>query len=70
MVNPSPAQTSIDRLDLSLRAYGALKRNQIQTIADLMNYTEEDLRILDAGSADEIITALQQHFGLTLPQDA
>jgi DNA-directed RNA polymerase alpha subunit len=67
--NPSLDQTSIEALDLSLRAHGALKRSQIHSIADLMNYTEEDLQILDSGSAEEIITALNKHFGLTLPQE-
>jgi len=57
---------SIDILKLSFEANGALKRSQIHTIADLLLYTEEDLRILDPRSAEEIITALQQILNLTL----
>jgi len=57
---------SIDILKLSFEAHGALKRSQIHTIADLLLYTEEDLRILDPRSAEEIITALQQTLQLTL----
>ncbi len=60
---------SIDVLNLSYEAYGALKRSQIHTIADLLLYTEEDLRILDPRSAEEIITALQQTLHLALPTD-
>lgn len=59
-------QTSIEVLQLSMRAHASLKRSQISSIADLMNYTEEDLQILDPGTADEIIQALQQILGLTL----
>ncbi len=61
--------SSIDVLNLSYEALGALKRSQIHTIADLLLYTEEDLRILDPRSAEEIITALQQTLQLTLPAD-
>lgn len=60
-------QTSIEVLQLSLRAYASLKRSQISSIADLMDYTQEDLQILDPDTADEILQALQQRLGLTLP---
>ncbi len=57
----------IEDLQLSMKALGSLKRTQIQTIGDLMNYTEEDLRILDPQTSEEVIHALQQRLGLTLP---
>lgn len=60
-------QTPIEELQLSMKALGMLKRSQINTIADLMNYTQEDLETLDRESATEIIDALQNHFDLTLP---
>jgi DNA-directed RNA polymerase alpha subunit len=67
MTHPNLAQTSIDTLQLSMKAIAALKRMQVNTIADLMEYTQEDLQILDRESALEIIQALKQHFGLMLP---
>ncbi|NJR50983.1 MAG: hypothetical protein HC780_16790 [Leptolyngbyaceae cyanobacterium CSU_1_3] len=60
-------RTPIEALQLSLQAIGSLKRTQIHTIADLMNYTQEDLEILDKPSAQEVITALQEKMGLSLP---
>ncbi|MGV0025022.1 DNA-directed RNA polymerase subunit alpha C-terminal domain-containing protein [Phormidesmis priestleyi] len=57
----------IEDLQLSIKAIGALKRTQIYTIADLMNYTQEDLKILDPQSGEEVISALQEKMGLTLP---
>ncbi len=50
-----------------MKALGSLKRSQIATIADLMNYTQEDLEILDKECSEEVITALEQKFSLTLP---
>ncbi|MCS6815458.1 MAG: hypothetical protein NZ772_18050 [Cyanobacteria bacterium] len=60
-------QASIEILQLSYEAHGALRRSQIHTIADLLLYTEEDLRILNPRSADEIIHALYERLNLTLP---
>jgi DNA-directed RNA polymerase alpha subunit len=60
-------RTPIEALHLSLQAIGSLKRTQIHTIADLMNYTQEDLEILDKPSAQEVIAALQEKMGLSLP---
>ncbi len=62
-------QMPIEDLQLSLRAYGFLKRTQIQVVADLLHYTEEDLKLLDANCAAEIIAALQEQLGVTLPTD-
>lgn len=63
-------QIQIEALELSVRAYNCLKRAQIHTIADLLRYTPEDLlEIKNFGqkSADEVMEALQNKFGLTLP---
>lgn len=67
--NDSLSQTLIDQLKLSSRTYGYLKRMQINTVADLMNYTQEDLLNLDPSCGEETIAALEQHFGLTLPEN-
>jgi DNA-directed RNA polymerase alpha subunit len=63
----SQRQTPIETLQLSLRAQGSLKRTQIFTIGDLLDYTQEDLVILDPESGPEIIAALQTKLGLDLP---
>jgi DNA-directed RNA polymerase subunit alpha len=60
-------QIPVETLGLSMKALGSLKRSQIATIADLMNYTQEDLEILDKECSEEVITALEQKFNLTLP---
>jgi DNA-directed RNA polymerase alpha subunit len=68
-MNDSLDRTPIEDLQLSMKTLGYLKRTQIQTIGDLMNYTAEDLKILDQKSGEEVIYALQQRFGLTLPEN-
>jgi DNA-directed RNA polymerase subunit alpha len=63
-------QVQIEALELSVRAYNCLKRAQIHTIADLLEYTPDDLlEIKNFGqkSADEVMDALQARFGLNLP---
>lgn len=67
MTNSELNQIPVEDLQLSMRALGSLKRTQINTIDDLMNYTQEDLEILDKDCAEEIITALKERFELTLP---
>ncbi|WP_414421685.1 DNA-directed RNA polymerase subunit alpha [Synechococcus sp. W60.1] len=76
-VPPQPAednqknQIPIEELQLSVRAYNCLKRAQINTVADLLVYTEEDLlEIKNFGqkSAEEVVQALKNRFGLTLPR--
>jgi len=65
-------QIHIEELQLSVRAYNCLKRAQINTVADLLEYTEDDLlEIKNFGqkSAEEVIDALKAHLGLTLPQE-
>ena len=59
----------IEQLNLSVRAYNCLKRAQINSVADLMDYTQEDLleiKNFGAKSAEEVIEALQNHLGITL----
>lgn len=68
-MNDALDRMPIEDLQLSMKALGSLKRTQIQTIADLMNYTQEDLKILDPQSGEEVIQALQQRLGLTLPEN-
>lgn len=66
------SQIPIEELQLSVRAYNCLKRAQINTVADLLDYSQEDLlEIKNFGqkSAEEVIDALQQRLGITLPQE-
>ncbi|MEN9231332.1 MAG: DNA-directed RNA polymerase subunit alpha [Thermostichus sp. DG02_5_bins_236] len=65
-------QIPIEELQLSVRAYNCLKRAQINTVADLLVYTEEDLlEIKNFGqkSAEEVVEALKLRLGLTLPRE-
>lgn len=68
-INPE-SQIPIEELQLSVRAYNCLKRAQINTVADLLDYSQEDLlEIKNFGqkSAEEVIEALQKRLGITLP---
>ena len=71
--NQDPSsQIPIEELQLSVRAYNCLKRAQINTVADLLEFTQEDLlEIKNFGqkSAEEVIEALQRRLGITLPQE-
>ena len=70
-VDPT-SQIPIEELQLSVRAYNCLKRAQINSVADLRDYTQEDLlEIKNFGqkSAEEVIEALQKRLGITLPQE-
>jgi DNA-directed RNA polymerase subunit alpha len=65
-------QILIEELHLSVRAYNCLKRAQIHSIADLLDYTQEDLlEIKNFGqkSAEEVIEALQKRLGINLPKE-
>lgn len=65
-------QIPIEELQLSVRAYNCLKRAQINTVADLLDYTQEDLleiKNFGAKSAEEVIEALQNRLGITLPHE-
>jgi len=66
------SQIAIEELQLSVRAYNCLKRAQINYVADLLQFTEEDLlEIKNFGqkSAEEVIDALREKLGLTLPKE-
>ena len=66
------SQIPIEELQLSVRAYNCLKRAQINTVADLLDYSQEDLlEIKNFGqkSAEEVIEALQRRLGITLPHE-
>ncbi len=68
-INPE-SQIPIEELQLSVRAYNCLKRAQINSVADLLDYSQEDLlEIKNFGqkSAEEVIEALQKRLGITLP---
>lgn len=66
------SQIPIEELNLSVRAYNCLKRAQINSVADLLDFSEEDLlEIKNFGqkSAEEVIEALQTRLGITLPRE-
>nr|YP_009392951.1 RNA polymerase a-subunit [Caloglossa intermedia]ARW61513.1 RNA polymerase a-subunit [Caloglossa intermedia] len=65
-------QISIEELQLSVRAYNCLKRAQINSIADLLDYSQEELlEIKNFGnkSAEEVIEALKKRLGIQLPKE-
>lgn len=66
------AQIPIEELQLSVRAYNCLKRAQVNSVADLLDFTQEDLlEIKNFGqkSAEEVVEALQRRLGITLPTE-
>jgi DNA-directed RNA polymerase subunit alpha len=66
------SQIPIEELQLSVRAYNCLKRAQINSVADLLDYTQEDLlEIKNFGqkSAEEVIEALHKRLGIMLPHE-
>ena len=66
------SQIPIEELQLSVRAYNCLKRAQINSVADLLDYGQEDLlEIKNFGqkSAEEVIDALKTRLGITLPEE-
>jgi len=65
-------QILIEELQLSVRAYNCLKRAQIHSVSDLLDYSQEDLlEIKNFGqkSAEEVIEALQKRLGINLPKE-
>ena len=65
-------QILIEELQLSVRAYNCLKRAQIHSISDLLNYSQEELlEIKNFGqkSAEEVIEALKNKLGIYLPKE-
>ena len=60
---------AIEELQLSVRAYNCLKRAQINTIGDLLNYSPEKLQKLKnfgKKSADEVFMKLKNKLGIVL----
>ena len=65
-------QILIEELKLSVRAYNCLKRAQIHSISDLLDYSQEELlEIKNFGqkSAEEVINALKNRLGINLPKE-
>ena len=70
--NNSINQILIEELKLSVRAYNCLKRAQIHSISDLLDYSQEELlEIKNFGqkSAEEVIDALKNRLGINLPKE-
>nr|UNJ15413.1 RNA polymerase alpha subunit [Cyanidioschyzonaceae sp. 1] len=69
--NAQLSQMLIEQLDLSVRAYNCLKRAQIHSVADLMQYTQEELLALKnfgQKSVEEVNQALEQKLHMQLPK--
>ncbi len=65
-------QVLIEELQLSVRAYNCLKRAQIHSISDLLDYSQEELlEIKNFGqkSAEEVIEALKNRLGINLAKE-
>lgn len=61
----------IDQLKLPARAYNCLKRANIHTVSDLLDFTQEDLmKIKNFGkkSVEEVLEALRVQFNIDLPK--
>jgi len=68
LLNPH-INIAIEELQLSVRAYNCLKRAQINTIGDLLNYSPEKLQELKnfgRKSADEVFNTLKNKLGIVL----
>nr|YP_007026170.1 RNA polymerase alpha subunit [Apopellia endiviifolia]AFU88880.1 RNA polymerase alpha subunit [Apopellia endiviifolia]WIA67763.1 RNA polymerase alpha subunit [Apopellia endiviifolia]WKW94972.1 RNA polymerase alpha subunit [Apopellia endiviifolia] len=62
----------IDQLELPARAYNCLKRVDVHTIADLLNYSEDDLiKIRNFGkkSVEQVLEALKKRFSINLQKN-
>ena len=60
---------AIEELQLSVRAYNCLKKAQINTVGDLLQYSPEKLQELKnfgRKSADEVFSTLKNKLGITL----
>nr|YP_009511728.1 RNA polymerase subunit alpha [Melanthalia intermedia]AXI97605.1 RNA polymerase subunit alpha [Melanthalia intermedia] len=65
-------QVLIEELQLSVRAYNCLKRAQIHSVSDLLDYSQEELlEIKNFGqkSAEEVIEALENKLNISLPKE-
>ena len=59
----------IEELELSVRAYNCLKRANVHTLSDLLQYSAEDLlefKNFGQKSADEVAKNLKERFGMDL----
>ena len=59
----------IEELELSVRAYNCLKRANVHTLSDLLQYTADDLlefKNFGQKSADEVCDNLKKRFDLDL----
>lgn len=68
---PPLGDITIEELDLSVRSFNCLKRAGINTVADLMNTTEEDMmkvRNLGRKSFEEVVKKMDE-LGLKLAKD-
>jgi DNA-directed RNA polymerase subunit alpha len=66
-----PSGMLIEDLGLSVRSYNCLKKAQIHTVVDLLDYSQQHLlEIKNFGlkSAEEVAQALQTRFGIELPK--
>ena len=66
------ASEPIEKLELSIRAFNSLKRAQINSISDLLDYQQEDLleiKNLGQDSANEVTQKLKENFGIILPSE-
>nr|YP_010881547.1 RNA polymerase alpha subunit [Pellia neesiana]WIA68625.1 RNA polymerase alpha subunit [Pellia neesiana]WIA68711.1 RNA polymerase alpha subunit [Pellia neesiana]WIA68797.1 RNA polymerase alpha subunit [Pellia neesiana] len=62
----------IDQSELPARAYNCLKRVNVHTIADSLNYSEDDsIRIKNFGkkSVEQVLEALRKRFSIDLPKN-
>ena len=60
---------AIEELQLSVRAYNCLKKAQINTVGDLLQYSPEklqDLKNFGRKSADEVFSTLKNKLGIIL----
>ena len=67
---PTPEIILIEELQLPVRAYNCLKRAGINSIDELLRYSQEEIReIKNFGekSADKVFQALKTKFNITLP---
>jgi DNA-directed RNA polymerase subunit alpha len=61
----------IEELELSVRAYNCLKRANVHTLSDLLQYSADDLlefKNFGQKSADEVCENLKARFNLDLRQ--
>jgi DNA-directed RNA polymerase subunit alpha len=59
----------IEELELSVRSFNCLKRVNINTLGELLNYSSEELlefKNFGKKSADEVVESLSKRFNLTL----